>query len=219
MTNENSMKHMVKLSFKEEILNCVSHGIMALALLISLPYVSIHAYKDGGALLATGEAVFVISLFFMFLGSTLYHSMEYGSNHKYIFRFLDHSFIFVAIAGSYTPIALYAIGGSFGIAIVLIQWLMVVLGILYKALAKNAKPSITVGIYLAMGWTAVVLIHRLLKNTSPLFLGLIVLGGLLYSIGAWFYMQKDKQYYHFIWHLFINFASVAHFVAIVFFMA
>ncbi|CAM2749845.1 PAQR family membrane homeostasis protein TrhA [Erysipelothrix tonsillarum] len=219
MTNENSMKHMVKLSFKEEVLNCVSHGIMALALLFSLPYVAIRAYHDGGALLATGESVFVISLFFMFLGSTLYHSMEYGSKHKYIFRFLDHSFIFVAIAGSYTPIALYAIGGTFGIIIVLVQWAMVLLGILYKALAKNAKPSITVGIYLVMGWTAVVLIPRLLQNTSVLFLGLIVLGGILYSIGAWFYMQKDKPYYHFIWHLFINFASIAHFIAIVFCMA
>ncbi|QIK69979.1 hemolysin III family protein [Erysipelothrix sp. HDW6C] len=213
-----SMKDYKRLSFGEEVANSVSHGIMVVFLLVMYPYVSVRAYAQGGWLLVFGDAVFIISLFLMFMGSTLYHAMENDSKAKYIFRILDHSFIFVAIAGTYTPIALTVLDGWIGYAVVFIQWFMVIVGILQKTVAKRSMPKLSVAIYLVMGWAAVMLMPQLIKNTSAIFIGLIILGGVFYSIGTYFYLQKDKKYYHFIWHLFINAASLSHFIAIVYFM-
>lgn len=215
MASDKSMKNNVRLSFSEEVWNSVSHGVMAGLLLVLYPYAAITGYLKGGTLLAVGISVFIISLFLMFLGSTLYHAMDYDTKHKYVFRILDHVFIFVAIAGSFTPIALYAIGGTLGYSIVILQWTAAIIGILYKSLAQTSVPKITVTIFLLMGWSAVLLLPSLIRNTSPLFLSLILLGGVFYSVGTYFYVQKDKPFFHTIWHIFINLAAISHFIAIV----
>lgn len=206
----------VHLSFGEEVGNSVSHGIMCALLLCLLPFVSIHAYLKGGTLLAISESIFIISMMLMFLASTLYHSMAYDTKHKYIFRKLDHIFIYVAIAGSYTPIALYIVGGPLGWIIFAIQWICVLFGIIYKSLSSNRKTKASIILYMVMGWLAVLFIPKILQTTSPLFIGLILLGGVFYSGGAWFYKQKTRPYFHFIWHLFINAACICHFIAIVY---
>lgn len=218
MTQSKSMKVYEKLSFSEEVWNSVTHGVMAAGLLILYPYASVTAYLKGGVLLTVGVSVFIISLFLMLLGSTLYHAMEFDTQHKYIFRILDHVFIYVAIAGSFTPIALYAIGGWLGTTVVILQWTAAFIGILYKALSRTSIPKVSVGIYMLMGWSAVLLMPSLFKNTSPLFIGLIALGGVFYSIGTYFYLQKDKAYSHTIWHIFINLASISHIIAIIWVM-
>jgi len=218
MSKEKTMKNLIQLSFGEELGNSITHGVMSLLLLFTLPYVAVFSYLKGGALLALGTSVFIISIFLMFLTSCLYHAMAYDTPHKYVLRILDHIFIYFAIAGSYTPIALYAIGGWQGWLILVIQWSMVLFGILYKSIAQKSIPKLSVLIYLCMGWTALLFIPKLLASTSGLFLGLIVLGGVFYSVGAGFYMQKSRPYFHFIWHLFINLAALAHFIAIVFYL-
>jgi len=212
------MNVLVHLSRGEEVGNSVTHGVMSAILLISLPAVAIYSYTKGGVLLAVGESVFIISLFLMFLASCLYHAMSYDTPHKYVMRILDHIFIYFAIAGSYTPIALYVVKGWQGWLILIVQWVMVLFGILYKSIAQKAVPKLSVLIYLCMGWAAVFFIPAIIQNTSWLFIGLIVLGGIFYSAGAWFYMQKNRHYFHFIWHLFITFASISHFIAIVFYI-
>lgn len=218
MSKEKTMKNLIQLSFGEELGNSITHGVMSLLLLFALPYVAVFSYLKGGALLALGTSVFIISIFLMFLTSCLYHAMAYDTPHKYVLRILDHIFIYFAIAGSYMPIALYAIGGWQGWLILVIQWSMVLFGILYKSIAQKSIPKLSVLIYLCMGWTALLFIPKLLASTSVLFLGLIVLGGVFYSVGAGFYMQKSRPYFHFIWHLFINLAALAHFIAIVFYL-
>lgn len=212
------MPNLVKLSFGEEIGNSVSHGVMCVLLLFLLPYVAVISYLKGGAVLAASESIFIISMFLMFLASTLYHTMAYDTKHKYVFRKLDHIFIYVAIAGSYTPIALTIVGGPLGWTIFGLQWICVLFGIIYKSLSTNKGPRASIIIYLVMGWCAVLFIPQILEKTSVLFMGLIVLGGVFYTIGAWFYKQKDRPYFHFIWHLFINAACISHFIAIVFLM-
>ena len=131
-----------RLTFSEELGNTVTHGVMAAATLVLLPIGSLWGYFHGGYASAVGISIFIASLFLMFLSSTLYHSMYHNSKHKSIFRILDHIFIYVAIAGSYTPVALVIIGGWKGILIVVIQWTIVLFGILYKSLATRAMPKI-----------------------------------------------------------------------------
>lgn len=216
---ESSMRNMIHLSFGEEVANSITHGVMSCICLLTLPAAAIHAYLQGGIRQAIGVSVFMISIFLMFLVSCLYHSMHYETNQKFVFRILDHSFIYVAIAGTYTPVALSIIGGWQGLVILLIQWTMVVLGILYKSIARKSYPTISVTIYLIMGWIAVLFFPTLIRNSSPIFLGLIVLGGILYTVGTYFYKrQYIKKYYHMIWHLCINLAALAHAIAIIFFI-
>lgn len=205
-----------KLSFGEEVGNSVSHGIMALLLLAALPFCAVYGYIKGGLLQSIGNSIYVISILFMFLSSSLYHSMSFDSSQKRVLRKIDHSAIFVAIAGSFTPIILTSIQTTLGYSVLVIQWIFVLIGILFKSLSKKSKPLASTTLYLVMGWSAILLIPSLIKMNNWLFLSLILLGGLLYSIGVYFYSQKSIAWYHFIWHLFIIGASVSHFIGIIF---
>lgn len=216
--SEKSMREMFHLSFGEEVGNAISHGIMGLACLFTLPAVAVYSYIRGGAIRSVGVSIFVICLFLMFIVSTIYHCMEYGTNHKYIFRKLDHICIYFAIAGSYTPIALCMVEGSTAFWILLIEWGAVIIGILLKSISSKSLPKLSMIIYMAMGWAAVLFLPDLISKATPLFWMLILGGGVMYSIGAYFYSKPQNPYYHFIWHLMINIASILHFIAIVFVM-
>lgn len=208
-------------SFGEEVANAVSHGVMTVVMLLALPFSAVWAFAHGGdkaTLNAVGVSVFVISIFLMFLCSTLYHAMQPESKHKAVFHILDHIMIYFAIAGSYTPIALSVIGGWQGVLIIVIQWLMVLFGIFYKSLSKRSIPSVSLTIYLIMGWLIVIFFPLFWNNASIPLLALIGVGGIFYTIGAWFYAKKGFRYHHLVWHLLINLAVVCHFVGIVFFL-
>lgn len=204
----------------EEVANAVSHGVMSLAALIALPFASVWAYVHDpeGVLAAVSVSVFVISIFLMFLASTLYHSMNPQSRHKEIFHILDHIFIYVAIAGSYTPIALSVIGGWQGLFITVLQWAMVLFGVFYKSLSRRSIPAVSLTIYLVMGWTIVFFLPLFIRHASAPLLWLIAAGGVLYTLGAWFYARKGFRYHHMVWHLLINLAVVCHFIGIVFYL-
>lgn len=204
----------------EEVANTVTHGIMALLTLAALPFAAVWAYvhDPDGVLAAVSVSIFVVSIFLMFLASALYHSMNPQSKHKAVFHILDHIFIYVAIAGSYTPIALSVIGGWQGIFITALQWAMVVFGIFYKSLSQRSVPALSLSIYLVMGWTIVFFFPLFLRHASVPLLVLIGVGGFFYTLGAWVYASKGFRYHHMVWHLMINLAVVAHFVGIVFFL-
>lgn len=208
-------------TFGEEIANAVSHGVMAVLTLLALPFATLWSYTHavGNNIESTvGVSIFVISIFLMFLTSTLYHSMHPDSRHKEIFHILDHIMIYVAIAGSYTPIALTVIGGWQGILIVVLQWAMVLFGIFYKSLSKRSIPAISLTIYLIMGWTVIFFMPLFIRNASLQLLILIAAGGVFYTLGAYFYAKKGFRYHHLVWHLMINIAAACHFVAIVFYL-
>lgn len=205
-------------TFGEEVGNAVSHGVMLLATLLAIPFAAVWAYAHGGIVDAFGVSVFVISLFLMFTASTLYHSMQPDSKHKAVFHILDHIFIYVAIAGSYTPVALSVIGGWQGVAITVVQWAMVLFGIFYKSLSRRSIPAVSLTIYFVMGWMVVFSLSKFVRNASWQLLALIVAGGILYSIGAVFYAKKGFRYHHLVWHLFIDLAAICHFIGIIFYL-
>ena len=200
--------------------NTISHGVMSILMLLALPFAAVWSYTQGGGdiLRVVGVSIFCISIFMMFLISTLYHSMLHDTRHKEIFHILDHIFIYFAIAGSYTPVALSVIGGWQGWLIFILQWVMVIFGIFYKSLSRRSIPAISLTIYLVMGWTVVFFFPLFLKHASWQFISLITLGGVFYTIGAVFYAMKAFRHHHLVWHLLINLAAASHFVAIVFWM-
>ncbi|CAL28576.1 PAQR family membrane homeostasis protein TrhA [Staphylococcus carnosus] len=211
-------KDIIPLSFGEEIGNAVSHGAAAFVTLIALPYAAVHSYNQGGVLSSVSVSIYVISIFLMLLSSTVYHVMQNHSSHKYIMRIIDHSMIYIAIAGTYTPVSLVLVGGWFGWIIMVLLWGITIWGILYKAIAEKVNPKLSLFMYLIMGWVGIIYIPIIWKEASWQFMMFILLGGIAYTIGAWFYAQKNRPYFHMIWHIFIVIASLCHFVGILYYM-
>lgn len=207
-------------TFGEEVGNAVSHGVMSIIALLAIPLSTLYSFilHNGSIMASVSVSIFAISIFLMFLISTLYHAMEPTSRHKEVFHVLDHIFIYVAIAGSYTPVALMIIGGWQGILICVLQWVMVIVGVFYKSLSSRSIPALSLTIYLVMGWSAIFFFPLFLRSASLPFIAYIAAGGLCYTIGAVFYAMKGFRYHHMVWHLFIDIAAVLHYIAIVFYL-
>lgn len=205
-------------SFGEEVGNAVSHGVMALVTLGGVAPTAIHAYLRRGPLAAVGTSIFMCSIFLMFMFSAFYHSMANDTRHKQVLQILDHIFIYVAIAGTYTPIALSVIGGWPGIVVASVQWAMVLFGVLYKSLAKRKIPKVSMTIYLIMGWSILFVAPMFIRSASLGMQLLILGGGVFYSAGAFFYAKKEKVFFHMVWHLFVSLGAVCHFIGILMFL-
>lgn len=214
------MHDFIRQTFGEELANSITHGVAAILALTLLPVAVVYADRRGGGDLAMtcGVAVFGISVFLMFLMSALYHAMPPDSRHKRVFKILDHIFIYVAIAGSYTPVAVVLIGGWKAVALLALQWVAVLFGILYKSLVRQSMPKTSLAIYLVMGWTALLVIPDLFRKSNPLLFWLIIAGGLAYSAGSYVYARKGFRYHHMVWHLFVLLGAAAHYAAIGFFL-
>ncbi|MDG3133100.1 hemolysin III family protein [Streptococcus suis] len=213
----NSLKLSHPLTFGEEIANSVTHAVGALLMLALLPITAIYAFEQYNILAVVGMSIFVISLFLMFLSSTIYHAMPYATTHKYVLRIIDHSMIYIAIAGSYTPVALSLVGGWLGYVIVALQWAMTLFGIFYKIFVPTINEKFSLFLYLFMGWLVIFILPAILEKTNIVFALLMLAGGISYSVGALFYAKK-KPYFHMIWHLFILLASALQYIAIVYYM-
>ena len=217
MKTSMTLKLSKRLSFGEEVANSITHAVGAVAMLVLLPITAIYSYHQYGMQAAVGMSIFDISLFLMFMSSTIYHSMQYDSPQKFVLRIIDHSMIYIAIAGSYTPVALSLVGGWLGYLIIVLQWGATIFGILYKIFAKKINDKFSLFLYLLMGWLVVFIIPSIISKTGVVFWSLMLAGGLAYTIGAIFYARK-RPYDHMIWHLFIRLASILQYIAIVHFM-
>jgi len=218
MINESKKKIIRPYTFAEEVGNAISHGVMALIVLGGIAPTAIFIYLKHGALATVGTSVFMCSLFLMFLSSALYHSMTVDTRQRQVMQILDHIFIYVAIAGSYTPISLSVIGGWPGIAITSFQWIMVIFGILYKSIAKRKIPKVSLTIYLVMGWSVVFVAPLLIRNASLGMQLLLLSGGVFYSVGTYFYAKEGKKFFHLIWHFFVNLGAICHYLGILLFL-
>lgn len=196
----------------EEVVSAVTHGfgaVLAVAALIAMLY----AYNSGGTWHIMSCAIYGGSMVLLYLASTLYHSFT-NQKLKAVFKFIDHAAIYVLIAGNYTPFALIPLHGEFGWTIFYIIWCVAAAGIVFQVFCVKKFKILATLCYIAMGWFAVVMIKPLLLTVPVETIYWLIGGGVLYTVGAVFYLMSKIPYHHAIWHLFVLAGSAAHFVAI-----
>lgn len=197
----------------EEKANTLTHAIpVAVTLPLVVPF--IRQSVDSGWTYIVTTCLFLAGMLNMFLASTCYHAAPMGSALKRRLRVWDHSAIFVMIAGSYSPLCA-VFGGALGITLISVMWTFALAGIVGKIVALGKYPVLSLVLYLAMGWMALLVMYWMWHDLSRFAFGLIVSEGVLYSIGAYFF-AKDEQvpYYHAVWHVFIILGALAHTVAV-----
>ena len=197
----------------EEVANAISHGLGLLLAVASLPILVVFSGQHGVQSSLAGALVFSITMMLLYGASTLYHALPAGRAKAWCQR-LDHAAIYLFIAGSYTPFVLGPLYGPWGWSLFGVVWGAAALGIAAKLLNRLSHPWLSTGLYVAMGWVAVVAIGPLLERMPPAGLALLVAGGVAYTLGAVFFLLDNRlRYAHFVWHLFVLAGSVLHFFA------
>ncbi|MFT3805249.1 MAG: hemolysin III family protein [Burkholderiaceae bacterium] len=196
----------------EEIANAISHGIGFLLAVASLP-ILLMSDTVRGAMSITAVSVFSATMMVLYLASAVYHALPQGTL-KRAFQRLDHASIFLFIAGSYMPFVLGPLRGPWGWSLFGVVWAMAVTGMLAKGLDRLKHPWISTGLYVAMGWVALVAIVPMVQRIEAGGLALLVGGGVSYTLGALFFLLDNRvRYAHFVWHLFVMGGSFCHFLA------
>ena len=187
----------------EEIANSVSHGVGVLLSIAALVLLILRAMDHGGGTRLVAALLMGISLILEFLFSTLYHALV-PKKAKSVFRVLDHSAIYLLIAGSNAPFELITLADRGGLQLTFLIWGIAIAGVIAEVLLKERQPHwLSALIYLAMGWFIVFRITDLYELLAPPAFMLLVAGGICYTIGVGFYVAKKVPYLHFIWHLWV----------------
>jgi len=217
LTKEKEYK-LPKQTLGEEIANSITHGVGSALATAALTILVVFAALKGDTWRVVSFAIYGGSLVLMYTSSTLYHSIT-NIKAKHYFRIMDHSSIFVLIAGTYTPITLLALRGTgWGWTIFGLIWGLAILGILFKLMFYGKLEKLSVVFYILMGWLAVVAIKPMLANLPTGLLIWIALGGISYTLGIIFYAWTKMPYSHSIWHLFVLGGSVCHFFGILLYL-
>lgn len=198
----------------EEIANSVTHGAGLLASVAAVPLLVLTAAGRSDPWQLVGGTVFGITLVLLYLSSTLYHALPH-SPAKRVLRVLDHSAIYLLIAGTYTPFMLGALRGPWGWSLLGVVWGLALVGIVAKCTVGFRFPRLSTVFYVAMGWLIVVALPPLVSNVSPAGIGWLVAGGASYTAGVPFYARDTRlRFGHSIWHLFVLAGSICHFFAV-----
>lgn len=197
----------------EEIANSISHGVGLAGALVAFPLLVIAASQRGDVTGIVSVSVFATTMVLLYLASTLFHALPPG-RAKRVFQILDHSAIFLMIAGTYTPFTLGVLRGAWGWTLFGIVWSIAVVGIVLKSLGGVRYTTISTWAYLAMGWVVVIAAERVWTLMPAWGLFWLVAGGLAYTAGAVFFAFERIRYFHFAWHLFVIAGTACHVVAV-----
>ena len=203
-------------SLGEEIANSISHGVGFVAALAASPFLIAPAVTRGGTASIIGASVFATTMVLLYLASTLYHALPRGKA-KRVFQVIEHSAIYLVIAGTYTPFALGVLQGTWGWMLIVIAWGLAAVGVLLKTLSGVGHPALSMALYLGMGWLILVAVRPLWLLVPPSGLAWLLLGGVAYTAGVVFYAAQRIHYAHFVWHLFVVAGAACHFVAVRFY--
>jgi len=184
-----------------------------LASLAGLPLLLMAAASRGGTWQIIGCSIFAATLVGLYGASTVYHALP-PSRAKATLQMVDHSAIYLLIAGSYTPFTLGVLRGAWGWTLFGLIWTLALSGIAFKLTVGLRFPRISTAFYLVMGWLAVIALRPLARAIPPAGLGWLLAGGLAYTVGVIFYMRDRRRYNHTVWHLFVLGGSLCHFCAI-----
>ena len=203
----------------EEAAHVATHAVGAALSVAAIVWLLVAAGANGASpWRATGGVVFAASALLLFTTSVLYHAVQ-SPQLKPRLRLLDHSAIYVLIAGSYTPFALGVLGGTWGWTLFGLVWGLAALGVIAKTVLGFRFHLGSTLLYLAMGWIGVIAAKPLLEALTRHELAWIVAGGLAYTLGVPFYLWKSRRYTHAVWHLFVLAGVACHFVAMLSVMA
>ena len=214
---EKPAKNIYEYTLGEEIANSITHGLGAALAIAAIVICVVTAVSHGGGIRLAAALIYSISMLLEYLASTLYHALR-PEGAKRVFKVLDHSGIYLFIAGTYTPFCLVTLMNSHGILLCAIVWTLAVVGIALEAFWVFRPRWVSAAIYLLMGWCVVAFLPDLIANLPTPGLILLVAGGVCYSIGCIFYVLKKVKFMHTVFHVWVLAASVLQFLAVVLFV-
>ena len=204
----------------EEVAHALTHGVGVVLAIAGLTVMVARATLYGDIWHIVGAAIFGATLVLMYAASTVYHAIpaQHLPNAKKVLRIVDHSSIYLLIAGSYTPFTLVTLNGPWGWSLFGVTWSLALVGVVFKIFATGKFEKLSLAIYLGMGWCVIVAIKPLLRTLEPGGLILMLAGGLAYSGGVAFYVWEKLRYHHAIWHGFVLTGSVLQYFAVLFYV-
>ena len=202
-----------KYTLGEEIFSSVSHGVGACLSIAGTVVLLVFSVIYGNALAVVSSSIYGASLIILYTMSTLYHSFT-NERVKHFFQIMDHNTIFLLIAGTYTPITLYILGGVTGWILFSVVWVASIIGITLNSINMEKAKIPSLICYIATGWVIIFAIKPLIAKVPFLSALFLVLGGVIYTVGIVFYVIKKVKYFHPIWHIFTILGSAFHYFSI-----
>jgi hemolysin III len=196
--------------------NSITHGVGAALALVGATYLIIASTRGSASIIASCS-VFASTLVLVYLCSTLYHSLV-RTRARHVFHVLDHSAIYLLIAGTYTPFTLVSLRGAVGWTLFAIVWTLAIAGIIFKSFAVGRFAAASTVVYLFQGWVVVFAARPLIHAIGPQGLLWLGAGGAAYTLGIIFFAMDRIPYFHAAWHLFVLAGSIAHYFAILFYV-
>ncbi|MCW3126384.1 MAG: channel protein hemolysin family [Bacteroidetes bacterium] len=198
---------------RDELANAVSHGIGAVFFIVSVPILVSYALQHSSIQYACCAAIFGFTLIITYLSSTLYHSIHHTET-KRIMRIFDHVSIFLLIGGSYTPVVYHYMPHDFAIPFLIVLWIIVGVGCVFKALYTGRFRLASTMVYVVLGFMVLFIIKPLTASMSTATFIMLLAGGISYAAGVPFYIFKRLRYNHAIWHAFVFSGSILHFCVV-----
>lgn len=198
-----------------ERFNSISHLVGDVLAIMGLGALLTVAIQSGNIWMIASFSIYGLTLVLLYTASTLYHSFR-SPELKKIFQKIDHSSIYILIAGSYTPFTLLPLRDTCGPYILISVWSLAVIGILIDNLSARRRELLQVGIYLFMGWFVLIEFDQMVKDVPAEGIFWVAMGGIAYTTGIVFYaLDRRFRHFHGIWHLFVITGSICHFIAII----
>ncbi|MFK7800252.1 MAG: hemolysin III family protein [Anaerolineae bacterium] len=196
----------------EEIAHGITHGIGTGLSIAGLTLLIVIGVNQGDVRHVVAFSIYGASLVLLYLASTLYHSLQFPSL-RHPLKVIDHSGIYLLIAGTYTPFMILGVGTPAGYTVLGVVWALAIIGIVLKVFFVNRFVIASTAGYLVMGWLSVFIWNQLVAQVPPNAVWLLVAGGVSYSAGVIFFALEKMPYNHAIWHLFVLGGSLCHFFA------
>jgi hemolysin III len=197
----------------EEVANSLTHALALALVMVGGPVLIVTALREGTLTNVVAVSVFAAAMALMYFASAVYHALKPG-RAKHVFHVLDHAAIYLLIAGTYTPFTLGVLEGAWGWTLFGVIWVLAILGIALKLVAGFRWHKLSIAVYVAMGWIAIVAIKPLMDALPAAGLAWLLAGGLAYTAGVAFYVNKRLRYSHAVWHLFVLAGTACHYVAV-----